>query len=154
MPRTPWPPRAWPVEPVHLGPLAVAGIGHDQDVGVVPGDVARDDLVLGLEAHTPYAGGVPTHGPDVLLAEADRHARRRDDEHVVVAVGLDHPDQFVAVAEVDGDEALATRLVVLAEGRLLDLAVLGGEHQEVVGGEVAGADDGLDALVRARAAAG
>jgi hypothetical protein len=74
--------------------------------------------------------------------------RRGDDEHVVVAVRLDHAHQLVAVPQVDGDETLTARLVVLAERCLLDLAVLGGEHQKVVGREVAGADDGLNALVR------
>ena len=63
-------------------------------------------------------------------------------------MGLNYAYQLVPIPQVDGDEALTPRLVVLAERRLLDLAVLGGEHQEVVDRKVAGADDGLDTLVR------
>ena len=33
------------VEVVELGSLAVAGVGDDQQVHTLPGDVARDDLV-------------------------------------------------------------------------------------------------------------
>ena len=64
--------------------------------------------------HAPHAGGVAAHGPHVVLGEADGHALRRDHEDVVVAAGLDDPDQLVAVAQVDGDEALPAGLVVLA----------------------------------------
>ena len=56
-------------------------------------------------------------------------------------------DQLVAVAQVDGDEALPAGLVVLAEGGLLHLALRGGEEQVLVGRELAGRDDGLDRLV-------
>ena len=73
---------------------------------------------------------------------------RRHHEEVVVARRRHDPDQLVAVAQVDGDEALAPRLVVLAERRLLHLALRGGEDQVLVGREVAGGDDGLDRLVR------
>ena len=62
--------------------------------------------------------------------------------------------QLVAVAEVDGDEAGAQRLVVLVELRLLHLALLRGEEQVPVGLVVAGVDDRLDALVRLELAAG
>ena len=84
----------------------------------------------------PHAGGIAAHGADVRLVEADRHAVARHLEEVVVARRGHHPDQLVAVAQVDGDEPLAARLVVLAQGRLLDLAERRGEHQELVGREL------------------
>jgi hypothetical protein len=57
------------------------------------------------------------------------------DHEVVAPAGGDHAHQLVTLAQVDGDEALPARLVVLAEGRLLHLAVGGGEDQELVLGK-------------------
>ena len=56
--------------------------------------------------------------------------------------------QLVAVAEVEGDEAVAPARVVGVERRLLDRALAGGEEQEALAGEVAGVDDRLDLLAR------
>src|SRR5690606_756893 len=84
------------VELVELGALAVAGLGHDQDRGVVAGDVARHDGVLVvLELHAAHAGGAAAHRAHVVLAEADRHAVAADHEDVVAAAGLDHLHQLV-----------------------------------------------------------
>ena len=47
MPFTPWMPRFLRVKLLDLGALAVAGIGDEQDGGVVAGDVAGHHLVLG-----------------------------------------------------------------------------------------------------------
>ena len=52
-------------------------------------------------------------------SEADGHARAAHHEDVVGAVGDDDPHQLVAVAQVDGDEPVAPRRVVLGERRLL-----------------------------------
>ena len=68
-------------------------------------------------------------------------------DEVVVSRRGHHPHELIAVAQGDGDEALAPGLVVLAERRLLDLALGGGEDQELVAREVPGRDDGLDRLV-------
>ena len=106
------------------------------------------DRVALAQTDAAHAGGVAAHGPHVLLVEADGHAVARHLEEVVVARRGHDPDQLVAVAQVDGDEALAARLVVLAHRRLLHLALRRGEDQELVGRELAGGDDGRDRLVR------
>ena len=59
-----------------------------------------------------------------------------------VGVGLGH----VGALEVDGDDAVAPRAVVLRHGGLLDHAVARCEHEEVVLGEVAAGDDGRGML--------
>src|SRR5581483_5332610 len=65
---------ALPVEPVELRPLAVAGLGDEEDLDVVAGDVAADHHVVAvLQLHAPHAGRGPAHRPDVVLREADRH---------------------------------------------------------------------------------
>ena len=84
------------VEALELGPLAVAGIGDHQDVDVVAGHVAGDDLVALPEPDAPHPGRVPAHRPHVALGEPDRHALAGHHEHVVAALRLDHPHQAVA----------------------------------------------------------
>ena len=54
------------VEALELGPLAVAGVGDDQDVGVVRRHVARHDGVALAQADAAHAGGVAAHGAHVL----------------------------------------------------------------------------------------
>ena len=60
--------------------------------------------------------------------------------------GLDDSHQLVAVAQVEGDEPVASAVVVLVERGLLDHAHAGGEEQVALAGEVAGVDDRLDVL--------
>src|SRR4029077_6504977 len=119
-------------EPLELRALAVAGVGDDEDVDVVAMHVDGHDLVVVAQAHADHALGSPARRAHRLLAETNRLAMARDDEDVVGAAGLYHPHQLVAVFEVDGDEALAPALVVLAEHRLLDLPLEGGEEQVAV----------------------
>ena len=95
-----------------------------------------------------HAGRRAAHRPHVVLVEADRHALAADHEDVVAAAGLDDPHQLVAVAQVDGDQAVAPARVVGVERRLLHRALAGGEEQEALAGEVAGVDDRLDLLAR------
>src|SRR5205807_2132770 len=98
-------PAALTVEVVQLRPLPEPRVGDHQDAHVVPRDVARHDLVAGLERHPAHAGGVPAHGPNFVLAESDRHAVPADHEDLVFATGPNDPDELVAVAQRDGDEA-------------------------------------------------
>ncbi len=44
-----------------------------------------------------------------------------------------HRDELVVIAQVDGDDAVSAAAVVGLDGGLLDHAVLGREHQELVG---------------------
>ena len=111
-------------------------------------DVERHDLVAGAELHAPHAGRVAAHRAHLLVLVVKRIVMPlRDTRDVVGAVRLDDPHQLVAVAQVERDEAVATRLVVLGHQGLLHLAVLGGEEQVPLGREVAGVDDRLDVLV-------
>ena len=69
------------------GPLAVAVLGDDEQLGVLAGDVHRQHPVLarsGGDVHALDAGGVAAHRPDVVLAEARSVAGLGDQEHVVV----------------------------------------------------------------------
>ena len=105
-------------------------------------------MVVGvLELHASDTAGGSTHRSDVVLVETDRHAVATHHEDVVASAGLDHTDEFVAVAKVDRDEAVATARVVGIEGGLLDGAIPRGEEQEALAGEVTGVDDRLDLLV-------
>ncbi len=85
--------------------------------------------------------------------EADGLAEAADHHDVVVAGGVAHRQQLVAVADVDGDDAVAlARRVVAAEQGLLHHAVRGGEDEvlAVADVEVARVDDGADLLVLAQ----
>ena len=120
------------VEALELRTLAIAGVGDDEDVGVVGGHVAGDHRVTLPQPDAAHPGRVPTHRPHVLLAETDGHAVARHLEEVVLPRRCHHPDQLVTLAQVDRDEALAPRLVVLAQGGLLDLSLCGGEEEVLV----------------------
>src|SRR5581483_5801942 len=63
---------ALPVELVELRPLAVAGLGDEEDLHVVASHVTADDDVVGvLQLHAPHAGGGLAHWPYVVHREAD-----------------------------------------------------------------------------------
>lgn len=57
-----------------------------------------------------------------------------------------HGDELVAVLQVDGDEAVAARAVVLIHGGLLHVTLSRGEHEELLGREVLRGDNGRDGL--------
>ena len=65
---------------------------------------------------TPEVGAAHRAQRGVVGVEAHRLALARDEEQVVDGLGQAGPDQLVAVAQVDGDEAAAARAVVLARG--------------------------------------
>ncbi len=112
------------------------------------GEVAADHAVVaGTQLHAPHSRGSPTHGSDVFFGETDGHAVARDHEHVVGTGRLDHPNQLVAVVQVDRDQTTSQRRVVLRHAGLLHDAVAGGKeqvHTVLVG---AGIDDRFDVLV-------
>ena len=144
------------VELVELGALAVAGVGDDEDGDVVAGHVARHDLVARrLQLHAPHAGRGPAHRPDVVLAEADGHARRGETMKMssppfigMTRTSSSSSRRLMAMRPARSDESYSVNL------RLLHLALLGGEEQVPVGLVVAGVDDRLDASRPAAAAAG
>ncbi len=98
------------VERLELGALPVAARAHEQHHRAVLDHRRAHHGVLGvLELHAPHAGGGPAHRAHVVLGEADGHAVRRHHDDVVLAVGLDHLHQLVAVLQVDGDQPVAQR---------------------------------------------
>src|SRR5262249_50198041 len=105
------------IELVELCALPVAGVCHHQDGGVVAGNITGHDFITGLQCHPSHTGGVSPHGPNVVLAESNRHAISADHEDVVITRCLDDFHKLVAVAQVDSDEAFPAGLVVLAERR-------------------------------------
>src|SRR5215211_894041 len=78
--------------------LAVAVVRHDQQVGVVLGDVDADDLVTRAQAHALHAGRVASHRARLALVEPGRHALARDEQDVVVARRLDDADELIVLA--------------------------------------------------------
>src|SRR5262245_11002783 len=132
-----------------LGPLAVAVLGHDEQVALVDADhVGRDHLVLLAQAHPLHAGGVTAHRPRLLLAEADRLALARDHQDVVLARRMANRDELVALAHLDRDDPVRLqRRVVGRELGLLHDAVLRREDEVLRLLEVAGLDHGAYLLV-------
>ncbi len=73
-----------------------------------------------------------------MLVEADRLAELRDHEDVVVARGVAHADELVALAHLDRDDPVRLqRRVVRGELRLLHDAVLRAEDEVLRFAEVA-----------------
>ncbi len=70
------------------------------------------------------------------FGEADRLAFVRAEEDVVLAVGDAGADQLIAFVERHGDDAARERIIELGELALLDHALLGDHHDELVGDEV------------------
>ena len=61
-------------EVLELGPLAVAGVGDEQDRRVVTGDVTRHQLVVASRSFMPRTpAAVAAHRPHVALGEPDGH---------------------------------------------------------------------------------
>src|SRR5579864_5842469 len=124
------------------GALAVAVLGHDEEVGVVLRDVHRDDLVANTEPHAGDTGGVAAHRTHFSLMETDGLAELRDHEDVVVARGVTNADELVALSHLDGDDPVRTqRSVVGHELGLLDDAVLRAEDEVLRLAEVTGLHD-------------
>ena len=121
MARTPWPPRPWRLKRsvfTRLPKPVSVTTSRSASSRTTSRAIA---LSSPLQLDAAHAAGVAAHLADLVLVEADRHAPVGDDHQVVVAAGGDDPHDLVAVAQVDGDQALAPRLVVLAEGGLLHL---------------------------------
>ena len=148
MPRTPWPPRVWALKWSSFDTLAVPGVGDDEQVHSLARHVARHDLVARTQPHSPDPGRAAAHGPDLGLCETNGDAALAHHQQVVVSAGPDDTYELVSLVQVDGDEALAARLVVLREGGLLHLTGLGRKDEVLIGIERPCLDDGLDALDR------
>src|SRR5215216_1329076 len=129
------------------GALAVAGVGDHQQVGVRADHLHGQHLVVASQPHGGHAARLPTHRADVGLAEAYGHALAGDEQQVVVARGELDPDELIVASQVDRDQSHPRR-VVLAEGGLLDHAVLGTQDEELTIVVVVQVEHCCDLLVR------
>ena len=85
--------------------LAVPILGDGQEVGVI-GDDDQSDYAISIgepDAFDP--GGGSPHDPGIAFIEPDRHAVGGAQQYVVVAMGLDDSDQFIAIVEIDRVDA-------------------------------------------------
>ena len=130
------------------GSLAEPALAHDQQVRTRLEDGHPGHQVVPAELHADHALGVAAHRPDLPLVKADGLALLGGQEDVVLAAGGRHPEQLVALLQVDGDQPVAADVRVLLHAGLLDVA-LAGCHEHVAGVLVRrlGADgDGGDPL--------
>src|SRR5690625_980963 len=134
-----------------LGLLAEAAFGHRQQLGVLLvllGDDRQAHHVIALtQADTDHTLGSAAGGAHVSFVETERLAfvGRQDDIRLAVSRAYRH--QFVAVHQVDGDQAGDVDVAVLADRGALDQPLPGREHEVTVGIEVLQGQDGLHALV-------
>src|SRR5207302_7931312 len=96
--------------PLERRPLAVAALGHGQDLGALLHDVGRDDLVALVHLDAAYPGGAAAHRPDLVLREADGHAQRGGAHNLAGAGGAARGDDGVAVLLADGLDAARPRV--------------------------------------------
>ena len=108
------------------GALAVAVLGHDEQVGVVLGDLGRDHLVLAAQRHAAHALGA--RGPSARASLSEKRIAwplRETSRMSSSAWTCRTADELVALAHLDRDDPVRLqRRVVLGELRLLDDAVL------------------------------
>ncbi len=133
-------------ELVERGALAVALLGHHQQLPGRLHDLHADDLVAGAQPDAGHAARVAAHRPHLLLVEAGSLALPGGEDDVVLAVGQADPAQLVAVHQADGDQPVGADLGVLGQRGLLDHSALGGHDHVVVGLELREGDDGADVL--------
>src|ERR1039458_5375831 len=64
-----------------------------------------DDVIFLGQVHAAHAGGVASHGADVVFVEANCLSVVRSEEDDLVAVGQRGRDQLIALFDIDGDDA-------------------------------------------------
>ncbi|VTR65876.1 putative Val start codon [Desulfosarcina cetonica] len=146
------------------GPLAIAVFGDgEKRLAVLQHLHAHHPVALG-QCHAAHAPGGTAAGPDVRFVEADRFAHGRSQKDVLGTVGQLYRDQFVALDQVQGNDAAGAWP---AEGHQIGLFHRGGTgaHEHVQArlerrhgqdgghaltvGEVQQVDDGLTAALAA-----
>ena len=106
-----------------------------------------DDVVLVFEVHAADAGGVAAHGADVAFFEADGLAFVGGEEDDLLAVGERGGNEFVALFDVDGDDAARHDVGEVLEFGLLHGAVAGDEEDVLAFlFEIADGEHGADGL--------
>src|SRR2546425_3175753 len=133
---------------VELGAFAHALLGDGEQRRRAADHHQVHHLVLLVERDAPDAPGRPAHVAHVLLVEAEARPVPRGESEVVAAVGHLHVDELVAFLDVDRPDADRARVPEFGEPGLLHDALLGGEEQELVLGELPHRHERGDALVR------
>ena len=103
------------------------GSGRQHRVGLDRCSHAYDVVFL-REVHAAHSGGVAAHGADVGLFEADGLAVVRSQENDLHAVGQASGYQFVALFDVDGDDASVADVREIFQVGLFDRAIARGEE--------------------------
>ena len=78
--------------------------------------------------HAAHAGGIASHGADVVLIKADGLAVMGSQENDLLAVGEARRHQFITFFDVDGDDAHRPHVREILQVGLLHGAVAGGEE--------------------------
>ena len=128
------------------GALAVATLGHHEQLAAAVGDLHAQHLGVTLHGDAADATRVAAGGADLVLGEHDSLAGGGGHDDLVARLHAADAQQAVAVLDVDGDDAVAARTVVSGHGRLLHHAARRREHEVLVLGELAAGDDGRDLL--------
>src|SRR5439155_25713401 len=89
------PPAALQTVLLHLRPLAVAALGHGQDVAASFEDLHLDEVVVADEADPPHAARRAAHRTDIRFAEPDALPLPRGDEDLLLARRHAHGEQVV-----------------------------------------------------------
>ncbi len=107
----------------------------------------RNHPLIALQADADHAAGHASHGPYILLGEANALAGTGKQHDVALAVGDLDFDEFVVFGQVDGPDAGGARPRVGGQRGLLDDAPAGGEKHELVVAVLAHRQHRVDALV-------
>ena len=70
-----------------------------------------------------------SHAACIRGLEPNGHAAFRGQQHVIIGLGPNHPDQGVAVVEVQSDKARAIDVFEFGESRAFDPPASGGKEQ-------------------------
>ena len=111
-----------------------------------------DQVVALFHADAPDTVCLAAHGADVFFVEADGLAFVRGQEHDLLAVGEIGCDQFVALLDADGVDAVRAHVGEVLELGLFHQAVAGGEENVLARlFEIADGEHGANRLARLQA---
>ena len=112
-------------------PLAVAVGAHGEKRRLGVGHHHPHETVARGKLDPADAAGVAPHRTGVGFGKADRHPLRRGEDEFVPRPRDHGVDEFVAVAELDGNQPLRAPTLVFLERSLLHDPAAGGEHEKL-----------------------
>src|ERR1700712_1118249 len=116
---------------VDRGALGVPAFGDDEYESGFRNDRRVEQVVVFSELHTDYTRGRTAHRAQRLVrrCEANRHALLRHEKNIRIFLDQEGRDELVVFAQIDSNDAARAVGVVLAQSRLLQQALAGGQHQ-------------------------